>query len=211
VVRTKPRPIKCCHGQPKAMLNHWNTGIYLDGYLYACSGRNPPDADLRCIDWKTGKVQWVEQLPPEERERSSLLYVDGHFVQLGEYGTLKLIRVNPKKYELVSEMLLLEEETNPAFRPRPQGSSGTRCSRKTGPIASGLGPTTDGDRPHLGAANSCHGQDDRPEPSQAICRPRALPNDREHRPCRGDPTTGIANLAKLEFLSRWESTVHREY
>ena len=105
--------------KPKAMLTHWNTGIYLDGYLYACSGRNPPDADLRCIDWKTGKVQWVEQLPPETRERSSLLYVDGHFVQLGEYGTLKLIHATPEKYELVSEMVLLQKETNPAFRPRP--------------------------------------------------------------------------------------------
>lgn len=104
--------------KPKAMLAHWNTGIYLDGYLYGCSGRNPPDADLRCIDWKTGKVQWVEQLP-ETRERSSLLYVDGHFVELGEYGTLKLLRANPKKYELVSEMLLLREQTNPAFQPRP--------------------------------------------------------------------------------------------
>ncbi len=105
--------------KPKSMLTHWNTGIYLDGYFYACSGRNPPDADLRCIEWKTGKVQWVEQLPPETRERSSLLYVDGHFVQLGEYGTLKLLRANPKKYELVSEMILLEEQTNPMFRPRP--------------------------------------------------------------------------------------------
>lgn len=104
---------------PKAMLTHWNTGIYLDGSLYACSGRNPPDADLRCIDWKTGEVQWVEQLSPETRERSSLLYVDGHFVQLGEYGTLKLIRANPKKYELVSEMVLVRDEPNPAFQPRP--------------------------------------------------------------------------------------------
>lgn len=64
-------------------------------------------------------MQWVEQLPPETRERSSLLYVDGHFIQLGEYGTLKLVRANPKKYELISEMMLLQEETNPAFRPRP--------------------------------------------------------------------------------------------
>lgn len=105
--------------KPKAMMTHWNTGIYLDGYLYACSGRNPPDADLRCIDWKTGQVQWVEQLPPETRGRSSLLYVDGHFVQLGEYGTLKLIRADPKKYDLVSETVLLREESNPAFEPRP--------------------------------------------------------------------------------------------
>jgi len=90
----------------KAMMTHWNTSIHIDGYLYGCSGRNPTDADLRCIDWKTGNVAWVEQLPAEERERSSLLYVDEHFVCLGEYGSLKLIKANPKKYELVSEVIL---------------------------------------------------------------------------------------------------------
>ena len=94
----------------KILLAHWNTGIYLDGYFYACSGRNPPDADLRCIEWKTGKVQWVEQLAMEVRERSALLYVDGHFVQLGEYGTLKLLKVNPQKYELISESILMRDD-----------------------------------------------------------------------------------------------------
>jgi len=92
----------------KSMLAHWNTPIYIDGYLYGCSGRNSPDADLRCIEWKTGKVKWVEQTPRIGRERSSLLYVDGHLVALGEYGSLKLIKVNPEQYELVSQVVLRE-------------------------------------------------------------------------------------------------------
>ena len=103
----------------KAMMTHWNTGIHLDGYFYASSGRNPPDADLRCIEWKTGEVQWVEQLPPEARERSSLLYVDGHFVQLGEYGSLKLLKVNPEKYEPVSELIPIRKPIDPDIGPRP--------------------------------------------------------------------------------------------
>lgn len=93
----------------KSMMTHWNTPIYVDGFLYGCSGRNEPDADLRCLDWKTGEVQWIEKLPPEFRERTSLLYVDGHFIVLGEFGTLKLIRVNPQKYDVVSEVLLLRD------------------------------------------------------------------------------------------------------
>lgn len=105
--------------RPKALMAHWNTGIYLDGYFYACSGRNPPDADLRCIEWKTGTVKWVEQPPLQMRERSSLLYVDGHFIQLGEYGSLRLVKVNPEKYELVSEAVLTRERSDPAFRPLP--------------------------------------------------------------------------------------------
>ncbi len=105
----------------KALMAHWNTPIYVDGYLYGCSGRNPPDADLRCVEWKTGKVMWVQQEPFRERERSSLLYVDGHFVCLGEYGTLKLVRANSEKYELVSAVIPTrdDEPPHPTFGPLP--------------------------------------------------------------------------------------------
>lgn len=86
----------------RAMQAHWNTPIYHEGYLYGCSGRNPPDADLRCIEWKTGKVMWT--VP--NRIRTSLLYVDGHFVSMGEFGALQLFKANPKKFELVAEVTL---------------------------------------------------------------------------------------------------------
>lgn len=107
----------------KAMKTHWNTAIYHEGYLYGCSGRNPPDADLRCIEWKTGKVMWVEQQPLATRERSSLMYVDGHFVCLGEYGSLRLLKANPNKYEEVSQVTLMRDEPDPRrkalFGPQP--------------------------------------------------------------------------------------------
>lgn len=90
----------------KSMRAHWNTPVYVDGYLYGCSGRNPPDSDLRCIDWKTGQAKWVEKT----RVRSSLLFVDGHFVCLGEYGTLQLIKANPDRCEIVSEVTLRRDE-----------------------------------------------------------------------------------------------------
>lgn len=101
----------------KAMRAHWNTPIHMDGYLYGCSGRNEPDAELKCIEWKTGKTMWRDQLPARIRERSSLMYVDGHFVCLGEFGTLKLLRVNPNKYELVTEVDLREESASGEPRP----------------------------------------------------------------------------------------------
>src|SRR5258708_20015065 len=37
--------------------------------------------------------------------RSSLLMVDGHLVCMCEYGELLLLKVNPKKFELVSMMV----------------------------------------------------------------------------------------------------------
>lgn len=79
---------------------HWATPILVDGYLYGCSGRNQPDADLRCIRWSDGKVMWAART----HERMSLLHVDGHFVVLGEDGRLMLLKVNPEKPEVVGEL-----------------------------------------------------------------------------------------------------------
>jgi outer membrane protein assembly factor BamB len=86
----------------KAFLAHWNTPIEVDGYLYGCSGRNPPDAELRCIDWKTGAVKWKEAVSC----RASLMFVDGYFLALFENGELQLFRPNPQRFELVSRVSL---------------------------------------------------------------------------------------------------------
>jgi hypothetical protein len=83
----------------KTMQLHWNTAVYHDGYLYGSSGRHEYNAELRCIEWKTGKVMWSES----GLTRSSLLYVDGHFICLSEDGVLRLLRATPVKYDLVSE------------------------------------------------------------------------------------------------------------
>ena len=37
---------------------HRNTPIYHEGYLYGSSGRYLNNAELRCIEWKTGRVMW---------------------------------------------------------------------------------------------------------------------------------------------------------
>jgi outer membrane protein assembly factor BamB len=82
----------------KSMQCHWNTPIYHDGYLYGCSGRHTQNAELRCIDWTTGKAQWSKR----GLTRTSLLLVDGHLICLGEEGELRLLRLNPHRYEEVS-------------------------------------------------------------------------------------------------------------
>jgi outer membrane protein assembly factor BamB len=82
----------------KSMQCHWSTPIHHDGYLYGCSGRHKENAELRCIELATGKVMWSEP----RLTRTSLLLVDGHFICLGEEGELRLLKVNPHKYEEVS-------------------------------------------------------------------------------------------------------------
>jgi outer membrane protein assembly factor BamB len=88
----------------KAMQTHWNTPIHHQGYLYGSSGRHEGNAELRCIELATGKILWSE---PGLR-RASLLEVDGHFVCLSEDGMLRLIKINPEKYELVSTAILAD-------------------------------------------------------------------------------------------------------
>jgi outer membrane protein assembly factor BamB len=100
-------------GRDKSMQCHWNTPIHVDGYLYGCSGRHDDNAELRCIEFATGKVCWSEP----NLTRTSLLLVDGHFVCLAEDGTLSLLNVNPKKYEVVSSVLLKGQDDDGGVRP----------------------------------------------------------------------------------------------
>ncbi len=91
----------------KAMQAHWNTPIYHEGYLYGSSGRHKSNACLRCIEWKTGKVMWSEP----NLTRASLLYVDGHFVCLGEDGVLRLVEATPQEYRPKGQLVLRDEST----------------------------------------------------------------------------------------------------
>jgi outer membrane protein assembly factor BamB len=99
----------------KSMAAHWMTPIYHDGYLYGCSGRNTPSAELRCIDFETGKVMWSEK----GLTRTSLLMVDGHFICLAEDGVLRLLKVNPNKYDEVSTLELKDPKTKQALLEYP--------------------------------------------------------------------------------------------
>ena len=94
--RDKPRD--------NSMMCHFATPIYHEGYLYGCSSRHSSHAELRCIEWKTGKVAWSQP----NLLWTQLLYVDGHFVVLNEEGVLRLVRASPKAYEEVAQWTPME-------------------------------------------------------------------------------------------------------
>jgi outer membrane protein assembly factor BamB len=89
---------------------HWNTPVYHDGYLYAFSGRNEPDAHFRCVEFKTGKLMWdrderwqPHSTPtPDVYGRGSGIMADGKLVVLGEGGLLGLFKLNPQQPEEMS-------------------------------------------------------------------------------------------------------------
>ena len=86
---------------------HWSQPMLVGGHLYAFSGRNEPDAMLRCVELATGTVKWErdERWPKHSAEqppvfgRGSFLQADGKLIALGEGGLLGLFRPNPTQCE----------------------------------------------------------------------------------------------------------------
>lgn len=90
---------------PPVLEIHWNTPVLHDGYLYAFSGRNEPDATFRCVEFETGKLIWSRaerwashsSSQPAVYGRGSAILADGRLIVLGEGGKLGLFALNPKE------------------------------------------------------------------------------------------------------------------
>jgi outer membrane protein assembly factor BamB len=85
---------------------HFNTPIYLDGYLYGFHGREDlpnEGGQLRCVEAKTGKVKWEA----DGRGVGSLLLADGRLIALKEGGELILVRPEADKYHELARAAVL--------------------------------------------------------------------------------------------------------
>jgi outer membrane protein assembly factor BamB len=87
--------------QSTVLETHWTTPIHRDGYLYAFSGRNEPDARFRCVELRTGRLMWDRDeswrrtsRQPDAYGRGSLILADGKLVALGEGGLLGMFAVD---------------------------------------------------------------------------------------------------------------------
>ena len=97
----------------QALATHWNTPVFHDGHLFACHGANRGGAEIRCVDWKTGEVRWSQR----GYGRSSLTFVDGHFVVQDEGGELLLIEADSKEFRLVTKYRDSKDEPLPLAYP----------------------------------------------------------------------------------------------
>jgi outer membrane protein assembly factor BamB len=94
---------------PTVLEIHWNTPILHNGFLYAFSGRDEPDASFRCVEFNTGRLawsrdeKWKKHPPPDELfptyGRGSAILADGKLIVLGEGGKVGLFKPNPKQLE----------------------------------------------------------------------------------------------------------------
>jgi len=93
---------------------HWTRPVLLNGFLYAFSGRNEPDAFFRCVEMSSGRVAWERRegwpngshakipegvAPPDVYGRGSAILADGKLIVLGEAGLLGLVKPTPDKLE----------------------------------------------------------------------------------------------------------------
>jgi hypothetical protein len=94
-LQVTPDGLKCLWRDKKNMQNHWATSIYHDGFLYGIDGRHENEAEMRCLDWKTGAVRWSS---PRGLWRTPFIMAQGHFIAMSERGDLVLVEVNPDRY-----------------------------------------------------------------------------------------------------------------
>jgi outer membrane protein assembly factor BamB len=89
----------------ESLSSHYNTPVRLGEQLYGIDGRQEAGAELRCIDWKTGKVRWT-------RPRfgcATLILVGKHVLCLTESGELVAIEANPTEYTELARAVILEK------------------------------------------------------------------------------------------------------
>jgi outer membrane protein assembly factor BamB len=99
---------------PQPLEMHWSTPVLQDGFLYAFSGRNEPDAQFNCVEMQTGKLRWSRDEswaghpPPGSKAqppvygRGSAIVADGKLIALGEGGKLGLFAISPDQPREIS-------------------------------------------------------------------------------------------------------------
>ena len=93
----------------KSIESHWATPIHVDGVLYGCSGQSTGNAQLRAVSLESGQVLWKQP----GLGRTTLLLVEDHFVVLGEYGEMLLVKVDPESYQEVTRWTPIGEVDQP--------------------------------------------------------------------------------------------------
>jgi len=85
----------------KNMRNHLNSSVLWKGYIYGLDDGS--GKELRCLDFKTGQVQWGQK----GFGKGSLMLADGKLIILSDRGKLAIAEASPTGYkELASAQIL---------------------------------------------------------------------------------------------------------
>jgi outer membrane protein assembly factor BamB len=75
------------------MQNHHGGMVLVGDYLYGSD-----NANLTCLDWKTGEVKWSDR----SVGKPSVAYADGMLYCRSENGPIALVQATPEGYKEVS-------------------------------------------------------------------------------------------------------------
>src|SRR6185437_5250408 len=81
-----------------SLTNHYATSVYKDGYLYGFHGRQEEGPSLRCVEFKTGKVQWSV----DGFRAGTITLAGDRLLILKEGGELILASASPAAFRPIS-------------------------------------------------------------------------------------------------------------
>lgn len=87
----------------ESLSNHYATSVHRDGHLYGFHGRQERGQELRCVEWKTGRVAWSK----EGLGAGTVTLAGDRLLVLTEKGELVMARAEPKGYEEVARAQVL--------------------------------------------------------------------------------------------------------
>lgn len=93
----------------EALSNHYATSVYKDGYLYGFHGRQEMGQELRCVEWKTGKVKWSL----DGYKAGTVTLAGNHLFVLREDGELQIGLASPKGFKPVKKVKVASETVRP--------------------------------------------------------------------------------------------------
>lgn len=83
--------------------NHYATSVQQGGFLFGFDGRQEQRCNLRCVEWKNGKIRWSE----DRFGAGTLLLVRDKLLILTERGELVLARATPEKFSPLARAQIL--------------------------------------------------------------------------------------------------------
>jgi outer membrane protein assembly factor BamB len=87
----------------KDLHNQMNPSVLIGDHLYGVSGQERVSAELRCVEFRTGKVRWSERFST----MGSLMAADGRLIALNEKGELLVARAVPDSFQQLARAQVL--------------------------------------------------------------------------------------------------------
>ena len=121
LLRLKQSGVEKIWSADDVLSSHYATGVYRDGFLFGFDGRQEYGENLRCVEFRTGKIRWSE-----DRFGAGTVTLAGkHLLILGEDGQLVLAPASPDRFQPLARAQILPH----GVRPYPALANGRLYAR----------------------------------------------------------------------------------